>query len=141
MPWHLQEIISTAVKNINSNLNLNNLNVKGKLNAKNDKESNISSNINQKVEKNENSSLNPCDSKFSSSNKTNIKQNIYAPKKIKKFTLKNENNINNNKIINEKVEKQDFKSQRIAYSKKLAPSIIYFQRHNNLLNNMIYLLI
>ena len=131
---NINKIISTAVKNINSNLNLNinNLNVKGKLDANNDKESNISSNINQKVEKNENSSLNPCDSKFSSSNKTNIKQNIYAPKKIKKFTLKNENNINNNKIINEKVEKQDFKSQRIAYSKKLAPSIIYFQRHNNI---------
>ena len=126
---NINKIISTAVKNVNSNLN--NSNIKGKLNDNKDKESNISSNINQKEEKNENSSLNPYDSKYSSSNKTNIRQNIYAPKKIKKCTIKNENNINNNKIINDQVEKQNFKSQRIAYSKKLAPSIIYFQRHNN----------
>ena len=87
-----------------------------KSSGNNNKESRSS--IDNKVNTNENSSLNPSNSKNSSSQGKALKQNIYAPKKITSHFFIKENNINS---INKK----------ITYSKKIAPSILYFQKNSN----------
>ena len=87
-----------------------------KNNKNNNKETSIS--IDNKAHTNENSSLNPLNKKNSSSQSKTLKQNIYAPKKITSHFFIKENNINSN-------------NKKIAYSKKIPPSIIYFQKHSN----------
>ena len=142
---NINKIISNTIKNVSQNLNLSNKKEE-QIKDNKDKETIISTESkDQKTEKKENSSLNPSDSKLSSSNNSsNIKQNIYAPKKISnkyliKHNITNNNNEfinnqteynNNNKNINEKQED----TQKITYTKKLAPSIMHFQKLKNSLN-------
>ena len=142
---NIQNIISTAIKNVDTNLNNSKeINI-DKQNNKNKPNKNNNS-ISENSTKLENSQLNPYNSKFNSFNNDNKKQNIYAPKKISKYlSIKNNNNNNNNnEFNNNKINKNEnnksienlgnennINSQRIAYSKKLAPSITYFQKNFN----------
>ena len=81
---NIQNIISTAIKNVDTNLNNSKeINI-DKQNNKNKPNKNNNS-ISENSTKLENSQLNPYNSKFNSFNNDNKKQNIYAPKKISKY--------------------------------------------------------
>ena len=151
---NIKNIISTTVKNINLNLDNSDIFNKEKQNNNTNKDNYILTEI--KDNKNDLLLKN-----LNNNNNKNDKINIYAPKKIVNyFHLKtnhnnnnNNNNNDNNEIkndinhknenendeninnTNEAKEKTINSQRRITYSKKLAPSNIFFQKNKSNSNN------
>ena len=135
---NINKIITTTLKNIN--LNLKYSNSEQKRNKNNSKEKYIMTDVNTKnLESKVNSERNPGNMANNNVKEntvlSNTKQNVYAPKRITNyFTLKHNDNIeliNNNKDIKEKENNiNSHRTNKITYSKKLPPSIVYFQKNS-----------